>query len=212
MIRQNITWIFPAAFTLVGIGSSVQSTAAQTKYEFNTFYNTEVILNPITSSVSKASVSGNNPNAPYGLVDLTSLNYSQFDPTTGVFAFVPDAATFGLKRLPIGMDVYAGSGDDKLFGSSNATATIDSEINRLLGSGTVTITGGAGRFSGASGVLNFSESEPLAQDPTAPLRGQAFLSGSFQVPQNVPEPRSNTTLVGMGLIGAVSLLRRRFST
>jgi hypothetical protein len=209
MLRSRITWLIPLAFTLVGFGSSIKSATAQTTYEFDTFYDIEVILTPITPEVSQASISGFNPDAPYGLTNFSSINYSQFNPATGVFTFVPDAAQFGLEGLPVGVDRFFGSGDDQLFATSNATAAINFTSGILEGSGTVTITGGAGRFSGATGVLNFFETEPLDQDPTAPLRGQAFLSGSFQTPRTVPEPTATTTLIGIGVTGAGFLLRQR---
>jgi hypothetical protein len=85
---------------------------------------------------------------------------------------------------------------------NNATGTLD-------GTGTITITGGSGRFVGANGILNFSESEPLEQDPTAPLRGKAFLSGSFQTPQKVPEPKMNLVLIGIEVTAVGFLLRQR---
>lgn len=206
ILRSHTAWLVPVAMTFISVLSGAAKAIAQTTLPFDTSYETEVILEPITPNVSRASISGFNPDAPYGLTNFTSTNYSQFNPETNTFTFVPDAAQLGLEGLPIGNDVFSGSGDDQLFGTSNATATIDLTTGTLNGSGTVTITGGAGRFSGATGILNFSETEPLNQDPTAPLRGQAFLSGSIEV---VPEPRAGIgTLVGMGAITAGFLLRR----
>ncbi|MFH7031044.1 MAG: hypothetical protein ACHBN1_38295 [Heteroscytonema crispum UTEX LB 1556] len=119
-----------------------------------------------------------------------------------------DATKFGLQGYPIGGEVFSGSGEDKLFGTSTATATFDFINRTLTGSGIITITGGAGRFRGAISTLNFTEIESLDQDPNAPLKGQAFLSGSFQTPQKVPESSTNTTLIGLGVIGVGFLLRR----
>jgi hypothetical protein len=56
--------------------------------------------------------------------------------------------------------------------------------------------------------LSFTESEPLNADPTAPLRGRAFLKGSFQIPKTVPEPRTDMTLISAGLIGIAFLMRQ----
>lgn len=212
MLKLGIAWLIPVAFTFVGFSSNVKSAIAQTTFPFEVVYDTDVILAPIPSSsdVLLASVFGFNPEAPYGLTEFTSVNnYSRFDPATNAFSFVADPARFGLEGLPTAVDTFFGSGDDQLFGSSEATATIDSATNTLNGIGIITITGGAGRFTGATGILNFLESESLDQDPTGPLRGQAFLSGSFQVPQRVPEPTNTTTLAGIGVIGAGFLLRRR---
>ncbi|WP_201253364.1 hypothetical protein [Nodularia spumigena] len=80
--------------------------------------------------------------------------------------------------------------------------------NLLIGSGTITITGGAGRFRGATGIFNFTEIESLDQDPTAPLKGQAFVSGSFQTPQTVPEPSTDAILFNISVIGIGLMLRR----
>lgn len=208
ILRLQTAWLVPIA-ALLSVAASAARAVAQTTYPFDVSYNTEVILTPITPEVSQASVSGFNPSAPYGLTNFTSINYSRFDPQTGVFTFVPNAANFGLENLAVGVDRYFGSGDDQLFGSSNATAAINNANGTLDGSGTITITGGSGRFAGATGVLNFSETEPLDQDPTAPLRGTAILSGFFQVPQKIPEPGTNLALVGVGVTGVGFLLRQR---
>lgn len=202
------TWFVAAVVSVTSIGMSWQKSNAQTVFDFDTFYDTEVILQPITSDLRRASITGSNPNAPYGITNFNSTNYSQFNPATGTFTFVPDAAQFGVQGLPLGMDMYFGANGDKLFGLSNATAVIDSANGVLNGSGTVTITGGEGRFAGATGLFSFTESEPLNADPTAPLRGRAFLKGSFQIPKTVPEPRTDMTLVSAGLIGITFLMRQ----
>ncbi|WP_017314904.1 hypothetical protein [Mastigocladopsis repens] len=218
IFRSHTAWFVSVAVTLLSVGASStraiaqsaapQTAIAQTTYQFDVSYDTEVILTTITSEVSEASISGYNPEAAYGLTNFESTNYSQFDSNAGVYTFVADAAQFGLEGLPVGTDVFFGSGEDKLFGTSNATAAINYTNGTLEGYGTITITGGAGRFSGATGTLNFFETESLNQDPTAPLRGQAFLNGSFQTPQQVPEPRINLVIAG-GIIGASFLLRQR---
>ncbi|MEB3220427.1 MAG: hypothetical protein VKN72_29925 [Nostocales cyanobacterium 94392] len=41
------------------------------------------------------------------------------------------------------------------------------------------------------------------------LIGEALVTGSFTVPQRVPEAGNTTTLVGMGIIGAGLLLHKR---
>lgn len=211
MLHLRITWLIPLAFTLVGFGSITKSATAQTTYPFEAVYDTEVSLIPIPnrSNVFQVFVSGTNPDAPYGLTNFTSTNnYSQLDPGTGVLTFGPDPATLGLEG-PFGRDEFFGSSDDSLFGSSSATALLDFQNLTLSGSGTVNITGGTGRFSGAIGTLNFFENDQLNPDPTAPTRGRAILSGFFQVPEKVPEPRTNLALVGIGVTGAGFLLRQR---
>ena len=207
ILRTHNSWLVPVALTFITVVSGATKALAQTTLPFDTFYDTEVVLEPVTPNVSKAFISGFNPDAPYGLTNFTSINYSQFNPQTNTFTFVPDAAQFGLEGLSVGTDAFFGSGEDQLFGRSNATAVINLTNNTLDGSGTVTITGGTGRFSNAAGILNFSETESLAQDPTAPLKGKAFLNGTIEV---VPEPETEMgTLVGIGVIGASFLMRRR---
>jgi hypothetical protein len=204
---KKILWFIPVTLALLNVGLSSARTNAQTIFDFDTFYDTAVVLEPLTPPVTKATITGVNPNAPYGLTNFSSLNYSQFNPATETFTFVPDATRFGVEGLPVGMDMYFGSGEDKLFGLSDATAVIDRANNLLNGTGTVTITGGEGRFIGATGTFRFTESEPLNEDPTAPLKGRAFIKGTFQVPQRVPEPKTHIGLIGVAVVG-VSLLSR----
>ncbi|MEH1860271.1 MAG: hypothetical protein V7L21_20235 [Nostoc sp.] len=211
-LRSHSICLVLLVFSLVSVGASPAKAIAQTIYPFDVVYNTEVTLTPIPSTnVSKAFVSGFNSDGPYGLTNFLSINnYSRIDPNTGKLVFFQDPAKFGLQGLPSGRDEFFGSGDDKLFGSSSATASFDFINRKLVGSGTITITGGAGRFSDATGIFNFSEIESLDQDPTAPLKGQAFLSGSFQTPQKTPEPRTNATLFGICVIGIGLMLRRPY--
>ena len=206
--------LIPVALTIVGLGSFVESASAQTVFPFDTVYDTVVTLTPIAGTdVSQALVEGVNPDAPYGLTNFRSFNnYSRIDPATRNLVFVQDASLFGLSGFPIGGEEFSGNGADRLFGNSTATASFDFVNNVLTGSGTINITGGAGRFSGALGTINFTEIEPLNSDPTAPLVGQAFLTGSFVVPQQVPEPATNTALIGMGLIGTGLLVKRRYKS
>ncbi|WP_202895623.1 hypothetical protein [Iningainema tapete] len=214
MLRSCIPWFIPIAVTLVSFASGVKKVAAQTVFPFEAFYDTDVILRPIENTdVSIATVSGFNPDAPYGLTNFTSAsNYSRFDPAINGFRFFADPARVGLSGFPTGVDTFFGSGDDRIFGSSNAIAIIDPITNTLNGTGVINITGGAGRFSGATGTLNFNESESLDQDPSGPLRGRAFISGSFVVPQQVPESGNTATLVGIGAITTGFLLRRRLKS
>ena len=211
-LRSHSICLVGLVLSLVSVGANTTKAIAQTIYPFDVVYNTEVTLTPIASTnVSQAFVSGFNSDAPYGLTNFSSINnYSRIDPNTGNIVFFQDPAKFGLQGLPIGRDEFFGSGDDKLFASSSVTASFDFINRKLVGSGTITITGGAGRFSGAIGILNFNEIESLDQAPTALLKGQAFLSGSFQTPQKTPEPRTNTTLFGICVIGISWILRRRY--
>ena len=201
-------WLISAA-ALCGFGLIGTKVNAQTIYPFEASYNTEVTLIPIPATdVSQAFISGYNPDAPYGLTNFKSINnYSRFDTATNQLVFVQDASKFGLQGFPIGGDEFSGNGDDKLFGNSTAAASFDFINRKLTGTGIVNITGGSGRFSGAMGKLNFFESEPLDEDPTAPLKGKTFLTGSFQVSKKIPEPGNNIALFGVAVLG-VGLRRR----
>jgi hypothetical protein len=201
-------WLVPAV-TLLGMGITAKVNA-QTVYPFDTSYDTEVTLIPIPSTdVLQAFIFGNNPNAPYGLTSFQSINnYSRLDPATGNLVFVQDASLFGLQGFPIGGEEFFGSGNDRLFGNSSAIASFNFANGTLDGTGVVNITGGTGRFQGAIGTLNFTESEPLNEDPTAPLSGKTFLNGSFQVADKIPEPTTNMALFGVAAIG-LGFLRRR---
>ena len=209
MIGYRLTWLVPVAFCLVGFGSSVQSAMAQTTYPFEATYNSENTLVPITENVSRVTITGQSTDAPYGLTSTRLTDYGLTDLATGTITFGPDAAEFGLQNLPSGNLTYFGLGSDQLFGTNTGTAKLD--FQNLVGTatGTVNITGGSGRFSGATGIFSFVENDILNQDQTAPFKGQLVLSGSFQTPQAVPESRNITALVSMGVIGVGFGLRRR---
>ena len=202
-----VTLLGTTAATLVGFGKSA---TAQTIYPFDTVYDVQQVLTSIPGTdLFDALVSGFNPNAPYGLTNYTVRSYVRANLNTGVIAFNTDPVQFGLKDFPLGSVVYSGSGNDKLLGTSSGTSVIDFTIGRISGTTNEIITGGTGRFSGATGIINVFESEPIPEDPTATtLRGRAFSSGSFATPQKVPEPTTTTALIGIGLIGAALLLRQ----
>lgn len=207
MNLHNVKFV-TASLLLVGFGLGEVKAIAQTTYEFEAVYNLEVTSKEIAPGISLVNVVGKSDNAPYGLANLTSMNYAQLDPVTGVSTSGPDAAAFGLEGLPIVTDKFFGSGEDSLIGTSTATAS--SNLQNLTASafGTLTITSGTGRFNGAQGTLTLSDNYTLSPDPTAPLIGQALVSGSFQTSEKVPEPSYDVALVGIGLLGTGFLLRR----
>ena len=126
--------------------------------------------------------------------------------STGEVVFNPDASTFGLKDLPQGGLTLLGEGNDKLFGNIIGTAKLDFQSLTGTGSGTVNITGGEGRFAGATGTFSFLENDILNADPTAPFKNQAILSGSFTTSKTISEPGNTTAVIGIGIMG-VGLLR-----
>ncbi|MGB3649928.1 MAG: PEP-CTERM sorting domain-containing protein [Rivularia sp. (in: cyanobacteria)] len=208
---MQIKWLIPVALTCLSIGSNIQKAAANTIFPFNVVYDTEVTVTPIDNSdVVKASVRGTNSNAPYGLTNFISENYSRINPETGVGTFSADPTDLGLdpEVFPFLTEEYSGSGDDKLFGFSQLTAFFDFQTFTVSGEGSINITGGAGRFTGANGTLNFTENGDFDPNPTAPILGEAVISGSFQVPHKIPEP-TDTIGLAAGVVGAGLFLRRK---
>lgn len=208
MLRSCSISLVPVTLTILSFGLGTTRAIAQTTYPFQAVYDVVVESEQITPDVSQITVLGESADAPYGLTNLISKSYTRLDSATGVTTAGSDAAQFGLEGLPILTDIFFGSSNDSLLGTSTATAVADVQNLTATASGTVTITGGSGRFSDAKGTLLVLDNYTLSPDPTAPLRGQASVNGSFQTFQKVPEPRTTTTLVGIGLMGAGLLLRR----
>jgi hypothetical protein len=194
---------------LLGLGLSITKVNAQTTFPFETIYKTQSTTREIAPNITEITVLGESENAPYGLNNLESMSYIRLDPDTGVSTFVPNAAEFGLENLPSLEDVISGDGNDKLIGTSTGTAITDLENLTVSIDGTINITDGAGKFQGATGSFNLSEDLQISADPTAPLVGEALVSGSFTVPQQVPEAANTKTILGIGIIGAGLLLRQR---
>jgi hypothetical protein len=210
IFRSHAARLFGVAFALGGVGVGVPKAIAQTTYPFEANYNTQTILRPIAPNISEATVTGESTDAPYGLTKLDVRTYSQLDPNTGAVTFNADPATFGLDNLPVLFDTILSTDDgEQLFTiTSDINAAIDFENQTLSGSGIQTVTGGTGRFAGATGELSFIQTDILSPDPTAPSGGQAFVTGSFETPQAVPEPRTEATLAVIGALGASFLMRR----
>ena len=208
MPRSHTVWLIPLALTLGGLGLNTPSATAQTIYTINSNYDVLANSRAITSNTLAVSILGDSTDAPYGLTTINGLLYSQVDFATGSFRFSTEPTTFGLQGEPFG-SIVLGSGSNKLFGTDNASGVIDLETLTATATGTFTITGGSGIFTGASGTLAFSEVDTLSLDPSVPTRARSALNGSFQVaPTQVPEPRTDTTMLLVGVIGAGVLLKR----
>ena len=210
MLRLHAKWLTSVTVTLLGFGLGDARGMAQARYPFETVQEYETSFIPITGNISQVTNIGVSVDKPYGLTNLENTNYGEFDPDTGVIIFNSDPAKFGLEGLPVGSVTFFGQGEDNLFGTISGTAMLD--FQNLVGtaSGAIAITGGSGRFSGATGILTFFENSTLSPDPIAPLRTQAEVSGSFDVlaVEPVPEPKAPIALVSMGLIGIGMLLRK----
>lgn len=203
----NTVWLVPVALTLVGFGSSAAPAIAQTTYTFSATYDLSNSATSIAPGLSEIYISGESTAAPYGLTQLNGRIYLQSDFATGELRANTDPTTFGLQGLPLGSFVLEGTGSDKLIGTETANGSVDLQTLRVTNNGTITLTGGEGIFSEATGTLSFSEVGTLSTDPSVPYTGQLSVNGSFEA---VPEPGTETgMLVGMGIIGAGVLLRRR---
>jgi hypothetical protein len=218
MKRSIAFWLVPGVVTLVGLGSGAVPVVAQTNYQFDADYdvlaNTKVLLATPEELFFLGTSSGSSSNAPFGLTTWKTVDYFQLNVVTGQSRFNTDPTILGLQNLPFGFVELSGSGSDKLFGTESGTSMIDFTTSTGTASGTWIITGGAGRFAGATGRLTLSgQVLSLGQTDSDPTRSVLSLNGSFQVPTAVPEPRSVTPLLGMGMIGTAMVLlgRRRFS-
>lgn len=212
ILRSYTAWLIPV-ITLVGFGLGGTKAIAQTTYPFETTYDALITNTPLeqtdTGIILDTNVAGESADAPYGLTNLAIENYSSIDFNTGAVTYNSDPATFGLEGLPFGTLTLSGNGDDKLFGTNRGT------VSGETGSGTITITGGEGRFIGATGSLDLFQTVTSSPDPTgvtAPIESPATISGSFQVAEAVPEPTPNAAVIGIGALGAGFLLRRRLHT
>ncbi|MBD2451660.1 hypothetical protein H6G76_32000 [Nostoc sp. FACHB-152] len=205
MLRSFTTWGVGVALTIIGLAANSQSAIALTQYPFETTYNGQTTLTPITQNIFRISSQGNNINAPYGLNRLTNISYGEFLPSTGTITIDPDPAQFRLENLAFGSFTLFGQGEDRLFGTTSGLAVLDfpNAVGRVTN--TISITGGSGRFRGATGTLQLSENLTLNNpDITAPVTGVPKISGTFQT---VPEPNQTTALLCIGVIG-FSMLNR----
>jgi hypothetical protein len=198
---------------LLGLGLSTTKVNAQT-FPFEATYKTESSFEPIEGNVVKSTVTGESNDAPYGLTKLMKMNYIQTDENTGVQIIATDAEEFGIEGLPTLSETFFGSGDDKLFAATTGTVIPNFEDFTTSISGITTIVGGEGAFEGATGSLTLSENTIFNPNATTQpsTTGTAVLTGSFTVPQKVPETGNTTTLIGMGIIGTGLLLRQRRKT
>lgn len=179
-----------------------------------------VLINPEILDVRVTGESINS-NPPFGLANFTSDTFGlplppQVNPETGlptrqVSIFRANPADLSVNVPPPAFsDVYFGDDtNNKLFGLANDQAIFNFVEGTVEGFGTITIVGGEGIFEGASGQIEFTQRDVLAP-PGVSTRGEARLDFSVQVaPQAVPEPKTNATLAGVGVIGTLFLLRQR---
>lgn len=206
MIHLQTFWLVSAALMLASFGASADPATAKTTYPFSANYDILATAKDLTPNLQQIFVPASSTNAPYGLLQSNSLSYSQTNFATGFYSFNTEPTAFGLKGFPSGYITFEGSGStDKLFGAASGTGLIDFATLTVKSSGTVNITGGEGIFRGASGTLAFSQIQPLSLQVGVALKGQFTVNGSFQT---VPEPKTVTALMGIGVMGVYLLMRR----
>lgn len=207
MLQPTALRHIPLAFALIGFAPSAALAITPTAYPFDATYDVVVTAIDITPNLEQTFISGTSTNAPYGLTKVNGLAYSQTNFTTGIFSSNTDPNTFGLQGYPLGSITFSDNGSDSLFGNQITSGLIDFNTFNVTSSGTVTITGGSGLFSNATGTLTFSQVQPLSLQPGVALTGQARVNGSFQV---IPVPEPTTNAIGL-VIGAIaaSVLRHR---
>ncbi|MDF5713785.1 MAG: hypothetical protein PUP93_07810 [Rhizonema sp. NSF051] len=196
MFRSNTLWHIPASL-LLSSGLGVAPAKAQTTYPFNADYDILATARDLTPNLEQIFLSGSSTNAPYSLTKVDSLSYSQTNFTTGEYSFNTDPKAFGLQDVSSGYVTFSGSDGDKLFGTESGTGLIDFNTLTVKSSATVSITGGEGRFKGATGTLVSSQIQPLSLQVGVDLKGQAKISGSVKT---VPEPGTATALLGMSVL------------
>ncbi|WP_375512970.1 hypothetical protein [uncultured Nostoc sp.] len=208
ILRSLQVWLVPLVLTFTSICSDAIRATAQTIYPFTGNYRTTVNIEPISGNVSQVSEVGLSDDAPYDLGLYKGLTYSVLD-ANGNLTFNNNPEVFGVQGFPQGYIVF-GSNTNKLFGTSDASASVNFDNLTAKGSGVVNITDGEGIFKNATSTLLFSEKDIVNLGSTITLTGQALVSGSIEVPQEVLEPTTVTPLISIGLIGASFIVRRRY--
>ncbi|GAA6620423.1 hypothetical protein [Scytonema sp. NUACC26] len=207
--RSYALGLASVAVTLVSFGLDTTKANAQTKYEFSATYDTVVTIDPSFRpdlNITRATITGESAEAPYGLSKFLSNTYGNFDPTTNISYFNADASAFGLENQPLLGDRYYG-GSNELYGTANDQAKFDFVNGTVQGGGTITLTGGEGIFKDAVGTITFTQNDKLTStDLTAPFKGKALLKFSIQTPKAVPEPNATAGLISMGFVGLSFLL------
>lgn len=206
MLRSHSVWVVPVAATLLGFGPGAGRATAQSinNFPFTATFDSITTLEPTSvPNVFRSTDIARSTDAPFGLNRFENVNFSEINFNTGVVRFGPDPTAFGLQG-PISTATFFGNGSDRLFATFSGSASLFTNKS----SGTINIFGGEGRFSGATGTLNFLED--VTSNSGLSFTGRATLSGSFQTSQPVPEPGTIAATLGvLGVVGINSLLRRR---
>jgi len=211
ILRSYTAWLVPVTLTIVSFGTSAAKATAQIAYPFEATYdaaiNSTLLEQTNEGVIVRTDVDGQSANAPYGLTNIDILSYTKINPTTGTATFNSDPVAVGLEGQPFGSLSLFGEGGDKLYGTIEGSASLVQEI----GTGTITITDGEGRFDGATGSLNLTQVITSSPDPTGisqPILTLIRVEGSFQA---VPEPGSVLSTLAVGIGGAGLLVKRKMN-
>lgn len=182
MLGLNITRIATAALALVGFGlSTTPAIADESTRCLNITYNLTNGGRLISQELAEIFVSGESTDAPSGLNKLNGLTYLETNAATGLFTANTDPTKFGLDDFPQGSFVLEGDGKNKLVGTESSNGISDFETLKITNYGIIDITGGEGKFKGATGRLFFIENSQRSADPTAPVTGQLTVNGCLQI-------------------------------
>ncbi|BAY40954.1 hypothetical protein NIES2111_53440 [Nostoc sp. NIES-2111] len=217
MFGSRSGWLVPVTLTILGLGTNLQPAKAEStnNYQFSIDYSTLVNFNfnyRPDLEIVRATITGESTTpALYGLDSFTSNTYGQLQPSDNPsiikYQFNSDPGVFGLPEEPKLFDIYYGNGNNKLFGRASDRAEINTVEGTIRGGGTITIYDGEGIFKNATGTITFTQEDRL--DPTGSSRGLATLNFNLQTPQEVPEPTTATTLIGIGVVAAGLRIRKR---
>ena len=212
MFRSHVTWYLPVTLSLICLGISGTQATAQTTLDFNAKFNaSSQFAGPPQGSVVPVLIAGSTSNAPLDLSQLSALSY---DPLAGIqtggpFIFSTDPAVLGAPTSDPGSFTLSSSGGDSLLGNFTGTESIDFSTFKASFTADVTITGGTGRLTGATGNGTFSgifQLNPLDFSGQGPV----VVNTALTIPRTVSEPSTilGTVSVALGLGGL--MIKKKF--
>ena len=139
-------------------------------------------------SLVRATLSGSDPNADFGLTEAFGITYGTFNNATGEFIFSTDPTDFDLDpQFEPGFVTLAGNGINSITGSDELVGQTDFANGTVTAEGSFTIESGEGAFANAEGTLNLFEFDQLPEDLTQPIPGLVNLEGEIKLDFSVPE-------------------------
>lgn len=210
MFKASILGLIPLTLSVVSLGAGVAPATAQTTYNYSATYDGFSNRSFIPPDRNEVIVDTESNDDPLGFNKLSGVIYSRVNPVTGAAVLDTNPNAFDLLGKPDGSFVFLGSNNDKLFATARANGLVDfsgDEGTESI-SGTINITGGEGRFSGAKGTLSLTGDVVVFSTPNVPEPTKLVLKGSITTAK-VPEPSTLMALISVGVTGAGVLLNRR---